>query len=388
MDIGYITTVTITEFLVWYSTGELRIHRRRLLPITLEPSGMPKKDEATCRQIMEMLPHVDLEDEHSVLVITLCRDPIKDTDQTGVGNYPLSFDMAYVTAESIFSIQPLTQRGAEIMKSRLHGLDLRMELPMFENETKQLWYDWSIRRSIKGAEALIKLAVKEPSFKPTPEFMEQAKEAIFLLNEQRETSSYSSLLVYVMCYNRHDNIPKQDIGYLIDLGIILNQYKKDLPEIQSTVDRVRQFCKEFKNGNDNRKLPELLKVSDVQKTFRDFLERHNNEIDLGAAALFLKWKYLMQRTQQFEVRSVLNDVRECSGKVAKLSVERALWLLGFYCGFDRLANEYYVRTEYGRYQFIEKRITNEPVELDLEITEEFSEGKKRYDDFLNHKKHP
>lgn len=369
MDTGYISTVTITEFLVWYSTGELRIHRRRLLPISLESNGTPKKDETVCRQIMEMLPHVDLEDEHNILVVTLMRDPIQAADQTGYDHYPLLFDMAYVTSESILSIQPLTQRGGEIIKARLYDLDLRLEPPMFEKETKRLWHEWSIRRSIKGAEAMVSLAVKKPSFKPSPEFMKQAERSIYLLNEQQETSPYGDLLVYVMCYNRHDAIPDQDIGYLIDLGIVLSQFEKNLPEIQPIVDQVRQFCKAFKKNNDSRKLSELLRVSDVRKTFLDFQKECNSELDLGAAALFLKWKYLMQRTQRLEIRNILNDVRDCYGKVAKLTVEKALWLLGYYCGFDQIAKEYYMRAEYGRYRFLEKRVITEPVELEVEIVE-------------------
>ena len=360
MEIGYITSVTITEFLVWYSTGELRLLGRRLIPVGLQPDGVPEADTVLRRQVMDLLPHVDLEDEHSVLIVTLSGGARRSASEVTFLAAPLALDATYVPAAVILSVQPLTRRGAAILQSRLQGMDVRLESPLFEDETNSLWLEWSQRRSALGAMALLELAVRGPRFRPSLGFATQALEAIRVINAQQESPPDAPLLVQVMCYNRHEPITEKDVGFFVDLGIILSHRARLVPSCLPVVDRMREFCKALQK--DDRSLPELLLVPCVRDTLREYVAAQPDEIGLTAAVLFLKWKYHMQQSQHLDVEGLLADVRESSGRADSAAIEEALWVFGFFCGFDRMAHAYYVRTP-RQYRFMAASVPHEPVEL-------------------------
>src|SRR6056297_1216951 len=113
METGYITAVTLTEFMAWYHSGEIRLPRCRLIPVSLNEDGKPDNTPLSKQQLMDHLPYVDIEDEHSVLIVTLSNISKSSSAiyQLDVEPSLLSLDITCIPASRILTISPLTQRG-------------------------------------------------------------------------------------------------------------------------------------------------------------------------------------------------------------------------------------------------------------------------------------
>jgi len=362
MNVGYIVSVTLAEFQVWYATGELRLSRSRLLPVPCSASGQPAPDKLRKNEIMDLLPHVDLEDEHSVLLVVLNgAEPEGRYEELSGADTPLVENVGYLSSSKIRSIHPLTRRGAEILSSRMEGYAIKLGTPLFEDETSCMLFQWSLRRSLRGGSALLELCVAKPDFQPPADLIEAACESLNLLNEQaRFPMPDQSLLANVMCYDRHDPIPEDDIGYVYDLGVILRKMFDTKAEVKGGLDKLREFCK----GTEKTKLrlSELLADFVLRPVLEDLRGLVASTVDLSTVVLFLGWKYKSQRAGAADIGGILEDVRNSAGKTEKENIQAALWLFGFFWGFDRMANDYYARQP-ERFAFVSDRVRHKPVEL-------------------------
>ncbi len=368
MENGYIVSVTFAEFLVWLNSGELRLPTRRLLPAGVHHEGYAEADQVVRKQLINLLPHIDLEDEHSIIIVTLSGQFTGPEELNNVlrEHEPYLRDMIYAPFSAILSVQPLTRRGGEILESRLEAYSMRMEKPLFEEEANGLWLEWSYRRSVRGAFSLLDLLVKNPEYKPSSSFIRSAQDGLKLLNAGRQPPSPTeSLVAQLLCYSRHKTIPDSDNGFFADLGLILSTNSKALAT-DSLIDTLRNIWKNI--TTDTRSLPQLLSDESIRNALSIYVPKDIGDIDLHSAVLFLKWKHQTQLKGSLQFDDILNDVKDCASRVSKHRVSQAIWLLGFFWGFDRMANEYYARSPANTSLF-SRHLPNEPVEL-LPLTHE------------------
>ena len=72
--------VTYSEFLSWYSYGELRIGSSRVVELETTPDGSPDPESPHVPNLLERVPQLNLDDEEGILLIQLkiCKNYLKN----------------------------------------------------------------------------------------------------------------------------------------------------------------------------------------------------------------------------------------------------------------------------------------------------------------------
>jgi len=358
MKTSYIVSVTYSEFMVWYASGELRLSRNRLIEVPLDESGKPTPDQLRVQKIMDLLPHVDLENEHSILIVQLDRE-IQDNHDglpSKAGELRVRSTI-YLPFRCIQKLFPLTQRGSDILKSRLDNYYVELNEPLFEKQASRLWEQRSNRNSLRGASALLSIIMANSDFESN-DFKDIAFKALNLVNHQAKFPLNShGLLANVFGYDRHDPVPDEDVGFVIDLGIILRRFFSSNDKVKTLIDQLRTFCKPKEHRQLS--LSEIFSDSEFNNVVRDMGQFIPGKVHLESFILFLKWKYNSQRLGNLDIKKLIDDVCQCAEKIEENTIEQALWLFGYFWGFDGLAKEYYARQSSG-FPFIMRKISHDP----------------------------
>jgi hypothetical protein len=191
--------------------------------------------------------------------------------------------------------------------------------------------------------------------------LESAREAIEIkAGEKPNQLGSKGLVPNVLCYDRHKPLPNADIGYVGDLGVILKERFGGTAEFQPLIVELRKFFKEHEHST--ARLGELLSGGELS----ELLQRNDLPAGIGkpliSLVLFLRWKHQAQRSGSVSCDLMMDDLRQCSGRVQKSVLEQAVWLFGAYCGFDKIAGEVYARRP-GDFPFVSSTMSHQACEL-------------------------
>jgi hypothetical protein len=294
-------------------------------------------------EILDLIPHVDLEDEHNVLLGQLAVksgdiEVASEAQQDG----PLLLRQVYVPIRCLRAFYPLTKRGKQILASRLESFRIRVEEPLDEAGVNDLWSRRTWRRVEAGGKYLLRTLIHDPQFSPSADLLENVRHAIEIKSSQKTDALTSKgLIPNVLCYDRHKPIANTDIGYVVDLGVVLKERFADVPELQPLIAGLRTFYKE--NEQSRTSISGLLADPKFTALFLGKGLPAEVENYVVSLVLFLKWKHQAQKAGAVSCDLLIDDLKMCSGRLAKADVEVAVWLFGAYCGFDKIAGEVYVR---------------------------------------------
>ncbi|NCB27526.1 MAG: hypothetical protein EOM62_19035 [Bacteroidia bacterium] len=364
MELMHFITVSFGEFQVWYNSGELRCNVDRFVAVTIGSDNNPIIDDFVCKRILDRMPHVDMEEEHSVVLVRVnFFERSLPQGRTTFGIVETALDMIYLPCSAICSLHPLTQRAGRILSSRLEEYNVRIEQPLFEDAVEALWREWSLRRALSGGETLLKLLIFGSTFVPSPALLADARASLCEMNMQNMFPLLSKgLVINVFCYDRHDPLANSDVGYLQDLAVILKKRYGD--NIQGTQHQcaLRELC--TSDDLKQMSIADIISCDRVVSVLAGYEPLTGSSANLQSLVLFLRWKYTSQRKGSVVLKELLENVRECAEKIARDIIEQAVWLFGYYCGFDKLAGEYYARTP-DRHAFVNRQIPHNPCSCDL-----------------------
>ena len=218
MNHKYLVALTFQEFQVLFSSSELRIARNRLIAIPVDSDGRPNFILRGGREVLERAPHFDVEAEHSMLIGVI--DQLPENMPPDIGTRllkPISPEVFYLSINTFESFHALTERGGRILSSRLEGFELDLKPPLFEMDVLETISDWILRRSLAGAAALVQLITGDTTFQVTTSFADQAIEALDKVHKGMQLPlADGAFLNSLFCYERHQILSKNDIGYLIE----------------------------------------------------------------------------------------------------------------------------------------------------------------------------
>jgi len=360
MNTTYCIAITLGEFQAWFNAGELRCAADRMVAILAGSEASPCLDSIANQELLSRLPFVDLEEEHNVLVAVIdmaglaAAEVLEISESAGGG-----LRTVYLPISCLTKIHPLTERGARLLSSRLDGFAIRLGKPLCEEGANSLWKFWLWRRALRGGGELLRTLVAGTSYAPSPEIIAEVRQAVEAHGNQEDAKPAGlGLISAVLGYDRHKPITSSDIGYIVDLGVILKDRFGDDSAYSSFIAGLRTFYIKKEDCADT--LPDLIN----DKAFAALLAAHDTpRADLVVPLiLYLRWRYLAQKARAITVETLSRDIREYSGKFPRTTIEQAVWLLGAYAGFDRFAKEIYLH-QTNRYRFVQDPIAHEPIVL-------------------------
>lgn len=363
MNHKYVIALTFNEFQVLYSSSEIRIARYRPVAIPADSTGRPNFKARSGREVLEKAPHFDVEAEHSIMVGVIDQLPEgqKSSAVTQIVQ-PISPDVFYLPIRCFESFHALTERGARILAGRLEGFEIDLQPPLFELDVLGTIAEWSLRRSLAGAAALVELITGDGIFDVETSFTDQAIVALEKAQNGTQLPVRDGVfLSSLLCYERHEAIPRTDIGYLMDLGLIIRDC---LPE-SSTPGRLDAFRNLVKAlGGSSENLSSLINLPDLKKVLNEFEKTCGVSMPLPLSALFVKWKHAALNSGDLDLNMISSDVVGANKSFNPEELKRVLWLFGLYWGIDRLVPGYYYRMS-NQYRFLqhEKKIEHKPVTL-------------------------
>ncbi|MFO7535387.1 MAG: hypothetical protein R6X19_06855 [Kiritimatiellia bacterium] len=340
MKTAILLSISLREFQVWHDSGELRVPRQRLLPVPLGPDGLPAPDALRVRELMDLLPHVNLDDEHTLLFAQL---EAAAPAMGEAGAEPFSPVIVYLPFSGLRRLFPLTPRGQDLLKSRLSGYPVVLAPPLFESAVQALWSEWARRQLLAGARTLLNLLVARPSWRPDPAFAEAAVIAVLSRADGSPARlSPAPLWSRFIGYDRHKPIANTDIGFLYDLGVVLKEVSDRTPDTPLALDPLRTFCAASKNAG--RPLPELLADPRLIRILEELDRAPAPGLPLAAAPLFLKWKHLAQQAGRPDIPALLAELQAGAGRLPADILQASVWLTGLFMGFSSFAADYHTRT--------------------------------------------
>ena len=352
MEIKYLVALSSSEFQVLYNSGEIRIFRNRPQQVRIDKKGKIDTNSMSGFELMDRMPHIDIEDEHNVIVGLIDRL----TDSNWMDNidheiHPILPDVYYLSISSFESFHPLTARGGRLLASRLDGHNLNLLPPIFEDEVLDILSKWSTRRALSGGRALSKLIAGGEGYKPDTFLLKGAISSLSKANLGEKIPECSGTLIdHLFCYVRRLPISSTDIGFLSDLGLILSEQHSGLIRSEM-LGLLRNFAQ--KNEKKVDSIVDLIQMPELIEILHNYDKMVGDPLELSGALLFLKWKNVAQNSKKVDIDQILNDVNLCNNLTPGSQLSKVVWLFGFYWGIDNLTPEYYLR-DMGSHRFISK----------------------------------
>ena len=359
MDVKYILALSFTEFQVLYKYGGLNTHSTRLIPFDLsEKAGIPLQEKLA----MDSIIPFDLEDEHDVVIAKV------NPNWNGTGSEYRPPDslhpaMCFIPISSIQSFHALSDRGMRILKTRVSGIPINIEPPLFPNAAAEHWKQRASNNALMGSTHLLKLIVGNNDYSPSNQFIEASLKALEMLNNHQEYPLPSgTLLENVMCYTRHKPWPDDDLSFIRDIGLILNQKCSDNGVSDKVLDGLRAFTGNHQGKNEA--LHTLLGSKELPPVFTQLQSTMDLQYSLYGIILFLSLKHQYMNSQKLNIDDLMRSLVLYVDVIPRDDFFQAIWLYGLYLGFERLVPDYYCR--YPReYPFILKKdiVSHRPIKL-------------------------
>lgn len=339
MTTSCMISVTLQEFNALYVYGMLKCSKSRFVTVIGDDLGRPMLTKSIKQEIIAKLPQFSIDDEHSVLLLLLNYELILRSSAHDESSERF-FEMIMLRSECIENIYPLTDRGKRILSTRLEPLSVKISDPLIEQEVNSEIDEKIFQKSIEGGKRLLEASIAKPSFVANNDFVTIAHKALFTKPLRPSEPSHYSLTAQVFNYSRFTPISiNPDASYLIDLGIILKDHCRDGGR-SVALEALRDFVKT--NSINKRSLPDLVSTPELKKIFNGLHDiLGSNEIELAALLFVLKWKIEGQNENTDLYKVICKDVEDSRGKIERSIIEAAVWLCGFYFGFDAFAHDIY-----------------------------------------------
>ncbi len=374
----YVIALTFNEFQVLYSSSEIRIARNRPLAIPTDIDGNPNFLARSGQEVLERATHFDVEAEHSIIIGVIEEYPPDQTHNLVCqSTNPISPDVFYLPIRSFRSFHSLTERGGRILAGRLEGFDIDLRPPLFENDVIQTIHEWSIRRAVAGGSALVEMITGDDSFRVEPNFAEKAIAALNLAHSgQQLPIKAGTFLDNLLCYERHEALPREDIAFLMDLGLVLKDFIEDETS-QDPLSSFRDLVKALNNSDST--LSALLNLPDLKDVLAAIKPISETAIPLTLSTLFIRWKHMGLNSSGLDLALISSDIQDANKTHSPEDLKSVLWLFGLYWGIDRLVPDYYHRIP-GEYDFLlkGKKIEHKTINLcQVQVEEKKSPKKKQ-----------
>lgn len=359
---GYIIGITVIEFQAWFNSGELRCDPGRLMAVPLGDSGKPLLDTVRTAEMIDLIPHVDLEEQHNVLIAQLALT-VGDVEAASEvsGAEPILLRRVHVPIRCLRALYPLTQRAKQILVSRLESYRVGVGEPLEEAALNAFWSRRTWRIALTGGNELMRTLIHGAEFSPSKQLLADVSAAIEIIGTLRRGElAAKRLLPNVLCYDRHKPLPNTDIGYLGDLGVILKERFGEVAEFQPLIAGLRTYFKEREHSAAG--ICALLSDSRFADFARGLDSLPGTDTCVVSLVLFLKWKHQAQRAGAVACEPLMDDLKNCAGRLTREALEQAVWLFGVYCGFEKIAAEVYARRP-AEFCFVTGAIPHEPCVL-------------------------
>jgi len=359
----YVIALTFNEFQVLYSSSEIRIARNRPLAIPSDTDGNPNFLARSGQEVLERATHFDVEAEHSIIIGVIEEYP-PDQAQNLVSQStnPISPDVFYLPIRSFRSFHSLTERGGRILAGRLEGFDIDLRPPLFENDVIQTIHEWSTRRAVAGGNALVEMITGDDLFRIEPNFAEKAISALNLAHSGQQLPIKSGTFFdNLLCYERHKALPREDIAFLMDLGLVLKNFIDD-KNSQDSLSSFRDLVRALNSSGSP--LSTLLNLPDLKQVLVAIKPISETVMPLTLSTLFIRWKHMGLNSSGLDLALISSDVQDANKTHSPEDLKSVLWLFGLYWGIDRLVPDYYHRIP-GEYDFLlkGKKINHKTIRL-------------------------
>ena len=328
----YLLIIYLNELHLWLKIGSKKINRKQLLKASYK-KGKISQTKAFNDKIRNLLPEYD--DDFEIVIIEIPEERISNPIKI---KSEFNIDFKYIS-----KIFPISSRG----KSLLHGkIDDRIILqePIFHEIFKELVREKEKILSIRGADALIEIFNLSKYKNQFLKYNGVIDEALLLRETNNEKINREKPLIFnLVLYDRSKPFPNNELGYFYDLGTLLRLYENDDEVIRNTIREYAGSLDKFKN------------ISSYSKFDSMIIELHNSELIkkleeivkenvLVASILFLLLRGDIRESNDLE-KSHLFDIisNEFLNIQYSKEIALALWLIGYFFGFEMVADLYYKR---------------------------------------------
>ena len=337
--------MTYGEFQSWYSYGEIRLGVGRFVHIEMHKNSAPDPESPYAAILFERTPQLRLEDEEGILLVQL-RPTVRDESWSAVAG--IDAGTIHVPIERIQRVIPLTDRARRILKPRMEPLGIQLATPYFQEPAHDAWFRMGLCNALRGGDALIDMLFESGATAINKKIKCAVEEGIRKMDHQGKMSldrTDSSWVSYAYDFTRHDPYDKGDIGYLYDAGFVLRSCADRLGMDKNVLENYRNATKEIGKRIDAT-VPLYVFVAD-RRLIDAATETAVNYADAFPASLvslilFLRWKDLFHKnSEEVDFQGLIDDSSRFVKSAGFEQTVIAVWLLGCFAGFERIAPNIY-----------------------------------------------
>lgn len=160
-------------------------------------------------------------------------------------------------------------------------------------------------------------------------------------------------------------VSADDIGFLIDLGIVLREASPAAPQEPLELEPLRRFCSSSEHAGAS--LIDLLADPKLRRILMELDRALSPSLGLAAAPLFLKWKHAGQRAERLDIAVLRADVETAAARLDSMTLRGAIWMTGLFFGFPYFAADCHARSSAGCIR-AGARLVHKPVALPAPAT--------------------
>ena len=328
----YLLIIYLNELHLWLKIGSKKINKKQLLKASYK-KGQISQTKAFNDKIRNLLPEYD--DDFEIVIIEIPQERISNLFKK---KSEFNIDFKYIS-----KIFPISSRG----KSLLHGkIDDRIILqePIFPEIFNELAREKEKTLSIRGADALIEIFNFSKYKNQFLKYSGVVDEALLLRESNNEKINREKPIIFnLVLYDRSKPFPNNELGYFYDLGTLLRLYENDDEVIRNTIREYAGSLDKFKNISSYSKFDSMINELHNSELIKK-LEEIVKENVLVASILFLLLRGDIRESNDLE-KSHLFDI--VSNEFLTVHYDKelalALWLIGYFFGFEMVADLYYKR---------------------------------------------
>ncbi|MFQ3246878.1 MAG: hypothetical protein ACI9WC_001487 [Arenicella sp.] len=329
------------EFQSWYYSGDIRLSSDRFVNIEISEDGTPVSGCSYIPCLFERLPDIGLDDEEGILLIQL--NPIQSSDNVLRTN-SIQTGIIFIPIERLMRVIPLSDRARRILTPRMDSFGIEISEPYFEDYARIAHCRMKVKDALRGGDALTNTLFTMEAGDIDDDVRSATKEGIARLegkdNHPQEQRAFN-WVIDAYSYTRKVPFKKGNIDYVIDSGVVLKTYCSRLNISDSLVKAYRETVKVITDGHEPSAplceiLANLRAKQETQKSGDEFFNR--SLASLISLSIFLYWKEVFHKNNnEIDYQGLIDDVIKFNNGIGFQSTLVAVWLLGNYAGFERIA---------------------------------------------------
>ena len=353
--------ISLGEFQSWYNSGELRLSSDRFVNIEVSEDGTPVSSCLYIPCLFERLPDIGADDEEGILLIQL--NPNQSVDNILRTN-SIQTGTIFISIERLMRVIPLSDRARRILIPRMESFGIEISEPYFEDYARIAHCQMKIKDASRGGDALTNTLFTMEAGDIEDDLRRATKEGIASLegndNHPQEQSVFN-WIIDAYSYTRKVPFKKGNIDYVMDSGVVLKSYCSRLNIGDSLVQAYRETAKVIADRHEpSASLCEILAdLRAEQATPISGDEFFNKSLaSLISLSIFLYWKEAFHKNNnEIDYQGLIDDVIKFNNGIDFESTLVAVWLLGNYAGFERIAPFIYLANS-DRYSWFSGPVKN------------------------------